>query len=143
MIAYALAALTAVAGANTGPPQRTTMLTGKAAAEVMKQCSRSVPARGQGLFRPTAAQIAMLDHAAAARSGKADIGRTYAVEVVGTVRGGRRFVYGNYYPISLQDGVKFAPSTPTVVCDGGPQFFGIEVDAATGRLTHAAFNGPR
>lgn len=144
MTAYALTALAALgAMVAGGPPQRVTVLAGDAARSVMRQCSRPTPPPGQGSFRPTPAQIAMLDRAAAARIRQADIVRRYAVEVVGTVRAGRHLVYGTYYPITMQDGVKEAPSTPTVVCDGGPRYFGVEVDAATGALTHYAANGPR
>lgn len=69
------------------------------------------------------------------------IRRNYAVEVIGMVHLGRRFVYGSYYPLAMQDGIKEAPAGPTIVCDGGPTFFGVEIDAATGRTTHIAFNG--
>lgn len=71
----------------------------------------------------------------------ASIRRNYAVEIVGVVRSGRRFVYGNYYPLIMQDGIKHALPGATVVCDGGRRFFGVEIDASSGHLTHMAFNG--
>lgn len=33
-------------------------------------------------------------------------------------------------------------SRAIVVCDGGPYFFGAEMDVAANRLSHLAFNGP-
>lgn len=131
-------------------PMRTTVLTGKDRAAVLKQCSRATPAAGSGWFAPTPAQIAALDRAAAVRfDGRGrvprakdarDLARRFAVEVVGIVRGGRRYVYGNYYRLDMQEGQKDA-YVPTVVCDGGPSFFGVEIDTVTGEVTHYATNG--
>jgi len=136
--------------AHAAVPRRVTILTGTAAAEALQQCSRPSPLKGTGRFKPTAAQIAMLDRAAtiAPRRGRgtglrtvAQVRRKYAVEVVGIVRGRERTVYGNYYPLSLQEGQKTASPHATVVCDGGRTFFGIEIDATTGRTLSMEFNG--
>lgn len=149
-----IAAMTAImamtASASAARPQRAVTLTGKAMTEVLKQCSRVAPIKGEAWFKPTAAQIATLDRLAAAKlnghggitkvGGAAELKRRYAVEVVGIVRGGRRFVYGNYYPLSMQEGMKDAP-VPMVVCDGGASFFGIEMDAARGVVTQFDTNG--
>jgi hypothetical protein len=147
----ALAAILPVpAAASAGPPTRTTVLSGRAARDVLRQCSRPAPAAGTSFFRPGRAEIDSLDRAvSSSRSASLAVGARslsglrsgYAVEVVGIVRSGRRFVYGNYYPLQMQDGVKSAPSSPTVVCDGGSRFFGAEIDAGSGRLVHIAFNG--
>jgi hypothetical protein len=147
-----VAALMAVSGTPAAAelPMRTTVLSGKDRAAVLRQCSRSTPDAGSGWFKPSAAQIAALDRAAAARydgrgrvlrvRGAGDLARRFAVEVVGIVRGGRAYVYGNYYRLDMQEGQKEA-YVPTVVCDGGPSFFGVEIDAATGKVTHYATNG--
>lgn len=147
----AMAAIIAMTGpASAAKPQRATVLTGKAMSEVLKQCSRAAPLKGEGWFKPTTAQIATLDRLAATKlTGRtgvpkirtgAELTRRYAVEVVGIVRGGRRFVYGNYYPLSMQEGMKDAP-VPMVVCDGGASFFGIEMDATRGVVTQFDTNG--
>lgn len=152
-IPFAIAAVAACVAAGTataGPPMRTTVLSGKAAREVLRQCSRPTPEAGTAFFRPMPTQIDRLDRAVvSSRNGRLPAGaRTlrglrsgYAVEVVGIVRSGRRFVYGSYYPLSMQEGLKSASTSPTIVCDGGSRFFGAEIDAGTGRLVHIAFNG--
>ena len=63
-------------------------------------------------------------------------------QYVGIVRGGRRYIYGNYFPA---DGPNHFNAMwreePMVVCDGGPRFFGAEFDVAAKRITHLDFNG--
>ena len=146
----ALATSMSADAASAERPTRTTILSGKAAREVLRQCSRPTPEAGTAFFRPVPTQIDTLDRAViTSRNGQLPAGaRTlrglrsgYAVEVVGIVRSGRRFVYGSYYPLSMQEGIKSASKSPTIVCDGGSRFFGAEIDAATGRLVHIAFNG--
>ena len=64
-------------------------------------------------------------------------------QYVGLVRGGRRFLYGNFYPRSA-DEYRQDPDQwrrePVMVCDGGPAFFGVEYDVESGRFTHFGFN---
>lgn len=135
-------------------PQRVTVFTGSAAPEMLRQCSRGAPKAGTGWFRPSVAEISRLDRATVVElakpgaprdrakiDGLASLRRGYAVEVVGIVRDGRRYVYGSYLPMMFQEGVKEAATHPTIVCDGGPTLFGVEIDARTGRVTHVAFNG--
>lgn len=144
-----VASLCMATAAMAIPPARTTILSGQSASDVLRQCSRPAPSRGSGFFRPDDRQIVALDRTASAASRRRlsdardlqSIRRNYAVEVIGIVRAGHRFVYGNYYPLMMQDGMKDAPVGATVVCDGGPRLFGVEIDASTGRLTHIAFNG--
>jgi hypothetical protein len=129
-------------------PRRVTMLEGSAATEALSQCSRRSPTRGSDLFTPSGEQADMVDRAVAASKSPppgvrdlSDLRRLYAVELVGIVRGDARAIYANYYPLAMQEGVKTMPARATVVCDGGPSFFGAEVDAATGRLIDLSFNG--
>jgi len=150
ILAAAAACLTADA-APASPPARATVLTGTAARDVLHQCSRSTPEAGTSFFAPAPVEIDRLDRAVSSSRVRRlppgagtlrTLKTTYAVEVVGIVRSGQRFVYGNYYPLSMQDGVKSAPGTATAVCDGGPRFFGAEIDAVSGHITHMDFNGP-
>ena len=53
-------------------------------------------------------------------------GRRY----IGTIRDGRRHIYGD-----------FGPGGHGPVCDGGAAFFGVEFDVQAKRFTHIAFNG--
>ena len=65
-------------------------------------------------------------------------------QYIGLVRGGRRFVYGNFYPLEVDRHAGNPDrwrSEPVMVCDGGPVFFGVEYDVEANRVTHLAFNG--
>ena len=62
-------------------------------------------------------------------------------QYVGIVRGGKRFLYGNFFPVHDASEQPTWRSRPVIVCDGGPVFFGVEMEMATGRITHLAFNG--
>jgi hypothetical protein len=68
--------------------------------------------------------------------------RGWARQYVGIVRGGRRYLYGNFFPedVSHEPGTAWL-RTALQVCDGGPAFFGVEFDVAAGHFTHVAFNG--
>lgn len=62
-------------------------------------------------------------------------------QYVGIVRGGKRYVYGNYFPVSdINERVEWRLK-PMIVCDGGARFFGAEFDVAAGRMTRLDFNG--
>ncbi|MEO5937551.1 MAG: hypothetical protein ABIQ43_00915 [Sphingomonas sp.] len=65
-------------------------------------------------------------------------GRQY----VGVTRGGRRFIYGNFFPFLTMDEFKYWRRELVLVCDGGRAFFGAEFDVASMKITHIAFNGP-
>jgi hypothetical protein len=66
-------------------------------------------------------------------------------QYVGIVRGGRRFIYGNFYPRRSDADIGFAApdwrTRPTSICDGGAVIFGAEYDVGTGRFTQIDFNG--
>lgn len=62
-------------------------------------------------------------------------------QYVGLVRGGRRFLYGNFFPVDERNEMAGWRERPMIVCDGGPPFFGAEYDVEAGRISHLAFNG--
>lgn len=125
-----------------GTPSRIVVIPSPNGPKLLKQCSRPSPSAGSSWFDPTPAQIDALEHAVVAGNPRFGplplLRRMWRVETIGIVRSGRRFVYGNFAPAS-QPPVQAA--VPTIVCDGGDLFFGAEIDAATGRLTHFASNG--
>src|SRR5205085_12171176 len=103
---------------------------------LLQQCSRSSPESGEGGWRPSAADVVMLEAATvealrARRAGHDPDWSRFPMDwqrqYVGIVRGGRRFIYGNAYP---RDHDRDSPDRarwqrePVVVCDGGPAFFG-------------------
>ena len=62
----------------------------------------------------------------------------YHFQYAGFWRNGREMIYVNALPgrISVLD--RFLTVT---VCDGGPSFFGVEYDVASGQFSHISFNG--
>jgi hypothetical protein len=60
-------------------------------------------------------------------------------QYLGVVRGGRSFIYVNLFRLGKpSDDWR---SHAVVVCDGGPNFFGVEYDLSAGRFHHIGFNG--
>jgi hypothetical protein len=125
-------------------------------AKILDQCSRETPKPGQSYFRPAAVQIVAFEKVLQVEIDKSGVtknenewrksrnlplrrtvNRDWQRDVVGLVRDGRRYIYGNYYPLDSGDFVE----TPVIVCDGGPMFFGAEYDIKAGKITHLAFNG--
>ena len=137
--------LLAIALASSTPapaPNRVVLVPAHNAPGLLKQCSRPTPPAGSSWFAPTATQVDALERAVVARNPRFGplpaLRRMWRVEVIGIVRGGRRFVYGGFAPTSQPP---TPAGVPTVVCDGGDLFFGAEIDASNGRLTHFARNG--
>jgi hypothetical protein len=74
-----------------------------------------------------------------------DVPNSFVRHYIGIIRDGRRFVYGNFAPDYEHD--RPPVDQPQIllelamVCDGGPQYFGVEYEPATQKYTHVAFNG--
>jgi len=133
-------ALALLSSCRPDPPKAITgveILDGSQIPAMLRQCSRSTPAPGEGSWQPSSSDILALERALPpvlkARWPELDWssfpgkwGRRY----VGIVRHGRHYIYGNYSPHGEGD-----------VCDGGPYFFGAEFDVAARKISHLAFNG--
>jgi len=135
------------------------VLPGSAAASLLRQCSRGAPPPGEATWQPLPSDIVALESAlpATLRSRPELNMRRYESDpdwsrfplgwqrqYGGIVRGGRRFIYGNFYPHAPGGralGDERWRSEPIYVCDGGAYFFGVEYDVAGRRFTHLAFNG--
>lgn len=116
------------------------------ASAVFKQCSRLAPTPSHILPAPTSAEIDRLErvverHIAVeyesnrpSPPGEISYGRQY----VAYLEGGRRKIYGNYFPASLPG---YRRGEAVVVCDGGPQFWGIVFDPEKASVASIAFNG--
>lgn len=61
-------------------------------------------------------------------------------QYIGIVRGGRRVIYGNFFPNAPGERAQWRQA-PVIVCDGGPVFFGVEFDADRGVILDIEFNG--
>lgn len=57
------------------------------------------------------------------------------------VRGGKRLIYINALPKSERDRRQVWRRGPEVVCDGGPNFWGVEFNPSTNQFQNASFNG--
>jgi len=146
----ALAVFAASCGAGgAGPISDAAILPASQAKSLTSQCSRGVPAKGEGTWQPSWADITAMESAlrvalkaeprAPERKGlRAPEG--WRRQYVGVVRGGRRFIYGNYLPPDDWMGDRWR-SQAVIVCDGGAAFFGAEYDVAGRRISHLAFNG--
>ena len=112
------------------------------------QCSRSTPTAAN-YWTPGPADIAKLESALPAAlppvsnwRGKvlSNAPQGWLRQYVGFLRGGRRFIYGNFFPDTPDERAHWRHA-PIMVCDGGPAFFGVEFDANRGVITDVEFNG--
>lgn len=125
------------------------------AAGLLRQCSRPAPKPGEGDWMPGKDDIARLEARipgilamaaeltgwdARARSEIGGAPKGWLRQYVGLVRGGKRFIYGNFLPARNGDWGAWR-TEPMIVCDGGPAFFGVEYDVEKDRITDFAFNG--
>ncbi|MBB3990795.1 hypothetical protein [Croceicoccus naphthovorans] len=148
--------LAAAVAATTLPPE-TTVLAAPEPGFALPVCSRNAAGAVDGGWDPQDADVIAMEAALAPvlQSLAAQPGYTpgtetpdplsyivadprWSREVFGIVRNGRRIIYGNYLPSSVEPNPKYMP---TSVCDGGPVFFGVEYDMGTNAITHIAFNG--
>ncbi|MGH6616803.1 hypothetical protein [Sphingomonas sp.] len=143
----------AVPGVAAEPvlPRGAFILPGSAVSGMLQQCSRDVPKAGQGSWQPRPADILALEAALPEmlrRQSPRDplfwknVPHDWRRQYVGIVRGGHRYIYGNFAKDnSDSNGVNWRRE-PMQVCDGGRNYFGVEYDVAGRRFTHVAFNGP-
>jgi hypothetical protein len=139
-------------------PPEAVILPRSTVATMLHQCSRSAPRPGEATWQPAESDVAALEAALpAALMSRPEIRvehyssepiwarfpQGWRRQYVGIVRGGRHFLYGNFY-----SGESAADSMgdrwrrePVLICDGGPYFFGAEYDVEAGRFTQIAFNG--
>jgi hypothetical protein len=150
--------LAACRPAGAALPPDAVVLPGSMVATMLRQCSRSAPAAGEGTWQPGEEDIAALEAALPpillarreihvehypSEPEWARFPHGWQRQYVGIVRGGRRSIYGNFYSRELSaqaEGDQWRRE-PVLVCDGGPYFFGVEYDVEARRFTHLAFNG--
>ena len=117
--------------------------------DMLKQCSRDAPpadAAWQPMEADVDAMEAVLPRALARfpQAHEVDFSGLlvkWQRQYVGLVWGGRRFVYGNYFPIDDTNKLAEWRRRPMIVCDGGAPFFGAVFDVAAKRITRIDFNG--
>ena len=116
---------------------------------LLNPCSRQSLGPGSGYFQPS---VSDLDQATAALAQHfvsnpppQEVGswpnlREFLAQAVGVVRGDSRRVYLNYFPPRFGDLADWKRSA-LLICDGGPSFFGVEIDLDAGSVAHIAFDG--
>lgn len=135
------------------------MLSGTAAAEgnsfvlpvnegtaLLQQCSRSTPSNVEVFWVVQQPQINELEKRLELFL-RSSTGGTSALPIkrfhrqyVGFIKGGKRYIYGNFYPagkISLGE-----ENTPVIICDGGRSFWGIVFAVESKTFRDLQFNGP-
>lgn len=146
----ALVALAAGCAATPTPSPDAAILPETAVPALLRQCSRASPRAGEGTWTPAWSDIAALEAALPAALRADSLGAPLAErgapegwrrQYVGLVRDGRRIVYGNLEP-ARGAGDPSWRTRPTLICDGGSSFFGVEYDVAARRVVGLAFNGP-
>lgn len=118
---------------------------------LVRQCSRAGPRSVTGAWSPSPSQIRDLELRlpnAISKQRKHD-GRSMDVvrQYAGFISSGRKIIYVNALP--RRDTESQMPDEPPedwkhkalVMCDGGPQFFGVEYDPQTKAFSNFAFNG--
>lgn len=66
----------------------------------------------------------------------------YYYQYGAVVRGGKRLIYVNALLTSFaSDDKNLWQREPAVVCDGGPNYWGVEWDPKSGKFQNAGFNG--
>jgi hypothetical protein len=138
--------------AGAALPPNAVILPGSLARTMLSQCSRATPPPGDGTWTPGEREIAALEaalpgalrgqpHGSNDRWSNAPQG--WQRQYVGILRGGRRLIYGNYFPRGAMAGSMDDRwrHEAVMVCDGGPEFFGAEYDVEANRFSHFGFNG--
>ena len=113
--------------------------------EMMRQCSRNTPDHIQRFWTPGNADIVIMEDRLKAYEKyhhvelQLQLARSHR-QYVGFIKGGRRFIYGNFYPAS---GHAPLDETKTVVdiCDGGPGLWGVVYSVDDGVFSDFEHNG--
>jgi hypothetical protein len=144
------------------PSKRGVVFRGKMARELGQQCSRAsatgywtpvAPSKNEIKRLEAALPRFMASHKSARWSGRfGDFHYQYGA----LIRGPKRLIYVNAladesirYRGVTENGKPFVPDPrqvwrrgAEVVCDGGPDYWGVEFDVANGRFQNLDFNGP-
>jgi hypothetical protein len=113
--------------------------------EMMRQCSRPAPTQIEGFWAPDQKEISILETRLGALLGTA-AGFEYLPlsqshrQYVGFVRGGKRYIYGNFYPAFEGSGIDEGKE-PVIICDGGRRVWGFVYSLESGQLLELEFNG--
>jgi hypothetical protein len=135
-LAALLASIAIAHGSGDGvrfPPDSRRVLAPGHGLFLLGQCSRNTPVGVVSFWLPSSGELDDLERrlpAYLAKSEKPPDGE-YARTYVGIVTKSGKLIYGNFHP----------RSGPEMVCDGGPQFWGIVFNPTTNEFSDLEFNG--
>ena len=153
--ALALAALSLPSCSTMGTiTERAVLIDPAEGATLLAQCSRPGPTRAAEYFTPSTREVTAIETAVArtldANRASYEAGASLAFDwprdpslynrqYVGFVVDGQRKIYGNFVPAR----VATSSDRPVLICDGGPDLFGVQFDIATGEVERIDFDGRR
>jgi hypothetical protein len=119
----------------------------KGGAQLLHQCSRQTPQGAEGFWTPSSQNITTLEgllekFLTTDASGKSVLPLTqYHRQYAGYIRGGKRYIYGNFYRAPTMLTSEYDEATqPVIICDGGRSFWGIVFSVGSGSFVDLAFN---
>ena len=134
--------------------ERTVLIDPAEGATLLGQCSRPGPTNAADYFTPSSGEVTAIE-TSVARTLEANRARyaanaslafdwprdpsLYNRQYVGFVMDGERKIYGNFVPAR----VATSSDRPVLICDGGPDLFGVQFDIATGEVDRIDFDGSR
>lgn len=127
-------------------PERVVLLDPARGSALFQTCSRTPIIGASSFFTPSASEITTLEtrlaqvlalrtDAIGPASNFAFDPGSYRREYVGYIADDERMIYGNFAPIGLA-----GERVPTVVCDGGPAFFGVEYAISSNTVRAVRFD---
>jgi hypothetical protein len=130
---------------------RAVILAPEQAPRLMKPCSRPGPDKVSGFWMPAASDVALMEKELPAfmkKSGFKHPVSDYCRQYVGVIANGRKIIYINAVPVSDAEDKEVDPEDrmqwkkePAIVCDGGPEFWGVEFDLVAKEFLHFEGNG--
>ncbi|MGH8225378.1 MAG: hypothetical protein ACRER1_04405 [Gammaproteobacteria bacterium] len=113
---------------------------------LLQQCSRPTPRYVDSYWQPANADVAELERRLVIFLKENSFGKrvfplsAYHRQYVGFIKGGKRYIYGNFYTTAINR--KLSTAAPVIVCDGGKDFWGIVYSMESKKLQDAVTNGP-
>lgn len=140
-------------GAGDEMPANAYFAKGEAVRQLFHQCSRAAPEFAPTGYAPTASDVIGLERRlpqalATALASEFGSGERVTFDPARYVRhyaayeaDGRVMIYGNFVPRDEDVERRAGPDALSIVCDGGPVFFGVEYDVDRQQITRVSFNG--
>ena len=140
-------------GASDELPANAYFAKGDTVGQLFHQCSRQAPEFSATSYAPTAGDVISLERRlpqALAAALTTKFGNTehvtfdparYARHYAAYEANGRAMIYGNFVPRDEEVESRVGRGALSIVCDGGPVFFGVEYDVGRQEITRISFNG--